>query len=153
MFETLLVNFAYHFLAEDFLAAGFFAPQGASFFATAFLGDGFFTASFLGVAFFSAFLATDFFSLVSVFFAIGLFPWAGIVLATGFFSVMTVFLAVVFFAFLGVVFLGVVVLDFVVFGVDSLSTLTSLKDPAPLPDSLAFLRTPLATPALRERRT
>merc|ERR1712204_146116 len=105
---------------------------GAAFLAAGFLAAGFLAAGFLAAGFLAAgFLAAGF---LAAFFGFLAF------LAAGFFAFLTflTFLAFGFFAFL--TFFG-------------FSTLTTLYDPAPLPDALAILRAPLATPRLRAKRT
>merc|ERR1719483_1841613 len=107
---------------------------GAAFLAAGFLAAGFLAAGFLAAGFLAAgFLAAGFLEagFLAAFFGF---------LAAGFFAFLTFlgFLAFGFFTFL--TFLG-------------FSTLTTLKLPAPLPDALAILRAPLATPRLRAMRT
>merc|ERR1719342_1507839 len=104
----------------------------AAFFAAGFLAAGF-LAAFLAAgflaAFFAGFLAAGFFAAFFGFFAA--------FLAAGFLAAFFGFLALGFLAFL--TFFG-------------FSALTTLYDPAPLPDALAILRAPLATPRLRAKR-
>merc|ERR1711862_522094 len=100
------------------------------FLGAAFLVAGF-LAAFLAAGLLAAFLAAGF---LAAFFGFLAF------LAAGFFAALTFlgFLAFGFLAFLN--FLG-------------FSALTTLYDPAPLPEALAILRAPLATPRLRAKRT
>merc|ERR1719277_645668 len=98
-------------------------------------------AAFLAAGFLAAFLAAGFLAA----FLAG-FLAAGFLAA--FFGFLAAFLAAGFLAFFGFLALGF--LAFLTFF--GFSALTTLYDPAPLPDALAILRAPLATPRLRAKR-
>merc|ERR1712086_30110 len=114
-------------LKNKFLAAGFLA---AGFLAAGFLAVGFLAAGFLAAGFLAAGFLAAFFGFLAF-------------LAAGFFAFLTFFTFLTFLAFGFFAFLTF-------FG---FTTLTSLNDPAPLPEALAILRAPLTTPRLRAKRT
>merc|ERR1719483_1787577 len=123
-FIRYILNCSKRAIIYFFLGAAFLAAG----FLAAFLAAGF-LAAFLAAGFFAAFLA----GFLAAFLAAGFLA----AFLAGLLAFLTFFTAgfLAFFTFFG------------------FSTLTTLKDPAPLPAALAILRAPLTTPRLRARRT